>query len=394
MNKRFTISFDNTTIAFATKSTRELIRTRWIFVAMNSEMCTKIGTFLIKSALLLRIPIKFIIKQTIFKQFCGGETLDECLVIAKSLQKSNIGVIPDYSVEGEKSELAFNNALVEILNSIRWVHLNDEAHFSVFKCTSIGRGLLLQKVQKNDSLSTLEMVEFEQFINRFDQICDLAFNLNVKLLVDAEESWIQTVIDDLTIKAMEKYNIKEAIVYNTFQMYRVDKLSHLQHCYELALAKGYYLGVKLVRGAYLEKENAFAIQHNIATKVHKSKNDTDRSFNAALAFCCLNIPFVYLCAGSHNEKSNELLAKLMLDMENEYISRICFAQLYGMGDHISYNLSITGYKVVKYLPYGSINKVLPYLFRRAEENKSINGQANRELMLIETELFNRKNDKK
>ncbi len=393
MNKRFTISFENTTIAFVAKSNWELFITRWIFAVMNSEMFTKIGTFLIKSALLFHIPIKFIIKHTLFKQFCGGESLDDCKNTANLLVKSKIGIIPDYSIEGENSKKAFLNSMHEILKSIKWVRDNPEASFAVFKCTAIGNFDLIQKVQSQQTLTAKESIEYQEFKDRFYKICETAAAYKVKLLIDAEESWIQDVIDSLSLEAMKKHNKEQAIVFNTFQMYREDKLSHLQECYEMALANGFYLGVKLVRGAYLEKENAYAAKNDIVSKIHRSKGETDRAYNAALAFCCIYIPFIYLCAGSHNEKSNELLASLTAEMDQEFSKRIYFAQLYGMGDHISYNLANYGFQVSKYLPYGPIYKLLPYLFRRAEENKSINGQASKELQIIKEEIRRRKSAK-
>jgi proline dehydrogenase len=340
--------------------------------------------------LFLHFPIKKLIKTTIFQQFCGGESIDDCENTIQGLNQVSIGTILDYSVEGEENEKSFQKTKNEILKTIEKAHQEHSIPFAVFKVTGIFRSDLLEQFQlgplnKNDEQS------FQLSKEYLHEICQKAFDLQVKLFIDAEESWIQNSIDLLTYEMMKKFNKNEVIIYNTFQMYRVDMLGNLANAITEAKNHNYFLGVKLVRGAYLEKERQRSHEENYSEPLHKSKCDTDRDFNSGVNLCLENLEKVYFCVGTHNEESCILLCDKMmkLGLSNNH-KQIHFAQLLGMSDNISYNLAHFGYNVAKYVPYGPVESVMPYLFRRAEENSSIAGQTSREFALIKKEVSRRK----
>jgi proline dehydrogenase len=380
------VSFDNTEIAFSGKSNKDLNGAYWLFKILSYNWLVKISPPFVNLAIRSHLPVKGLIKETIYKHFCGGETIDECQKTINELAKYNIGTILDYSVEGKESEADFESALRETLLTIRRAKGDKHIPFAVFKPTVIARLGLLEKINAKGELNTNEEGEFERVKDRFETICKTGYENNVCVLIDAEQSWIQNVVDTLATEMMTKYNREHAIVYNTIQMYRTDRLDFLYKAHEHAYQNNYFLGVKVVRGAYMEKERKRASLLNQASPIQATKEATDDDYNAALRFCMNNLEEIFLCAGTHNEYSSLLLTELMKekDLLNNH-PHISFSQLYGMSDDISYNLSTLGYNVCKYVPYGPITGVLPYLIRRAQENTSVSGQVGRELSLILTE---------
>ena len=387
-----TLSFEDTKIAFASKDDFQLKKSYWIFAAMNQNWLVNLGTFFIKLFLFLHFPVKKVIKSTIFAQFCGGETIDGCESTIQELEKAKIGTILDYSVEGEESEKSFQKTKDEILKTIRKSAENPAIPFAVFKLTGIFQSELLEKAQTEAELEEEEQELFNHSKELLIEICDLAHVLQVRLFIDAEESWIQTTIDRLTYEMMAKYNLKTAIIYNTFQMYRHDMLANLEVAIAAAKANKYYLGVKLVRGAYLEKERQKAHEDEYSEPLHVSKEDTDRDYDLGVKLCLAHVDNVHFCMGTHNEASCLLLCDAMNELQiPSNHPNIYFAQLLGMSDNISYNLAASGYNVAKYVPYGPVDAVMPYLFRRAEENSSIAGQTSREFALLQKEVNRRNN---
>lgn len=384
------VSFDDTSVAFSSKSNFQLKKTYWLFALMNQPWLVKLGTFFIKLALLLRLPVKNLIKATLFGQFCGGENIKECDKTVKNLEKSKIGTILDYSVEGEDNESSFDKTAGEILLTIEKASQTHAIPFSVFKVTGIGSTPLMEKIQTGEPLSSTEQAAFERIKSRVDQLCKKAHDLEVKIFVDAEESWIQDVIDQLAYQAMQKYNTKKPIVYNTFQMYRRDMLENLKKATHDAKVDGYLLGAKLVRGAYFEKERQRAYESEYQDPIHATKEDTDCDYNKSILFALENRDVLSICLGTHNEYSCNYCIELMQKLNIPHNApHVWFAQLLGMSDNISFNLANAGYNVAKYVPYGPVETVMPYLFRRAEENKSIAGQSSREFLLIKREVERR-----
>ncbi|MEM9298543.1 MAG: proline dehydrogenase family protein [Bacteroidota bacterium] len=391
MQLKSNVSFDDTSIAFQAKSDKALRKANLLFSVVNSPLVSRLATGLVKLGLMLRLPLKSIIKNTVFEHFCGGETIEESALTIVELGKYNIGTILDYSVEGEDNEKSFDFTCDEIIRNIEEAAVNDHVPFSVFKMTGIASTHLLKRVQEGGALSDAEHQAFSRVKERMDQICSRAYEKNVPLLVDAEESWIQDTIDQLAYSMMKRFNKEKAIVYNTYQMYRSDMLSNLKKAFHYAAMDNYYLGAKLVRGAYMEKERERAEKKVYPSPIHPTKKDTDDAYNNGLAYCVDNKQRVYLINGSHNEYSNYYLALLMekYNLANDD-PRMWFAQLYGMSENISFNLAKAGYNVAKYVPYGPVKAVMPYLFRRADENTSVAGQSSRELTLIRKELKERK----
>lgn len=378
--------FENTAIAFAGKSNSELGWAHWLFSAMNNAALTRFGTGAVSWAIGIGLPVSGVIKATLFKQFCGGETLEECERTASRLASSGVKTILDYSVEGEKTEAGFDAAVEKILATVGRAQANAQIPFAVFKTTGVVRFELLEKVSAGAALSAAESAEFDRAKSRVKKLCGAAHDAGVPVMMDAEESWIQPAIDDLVYEMMRAFNRERCAVYNTFQMYRHDRLSALRTAVEAAEQGGYFFGVKLVRGAYMEKERKRAAELSYPSPIHPSKAETDAAYDAALEFCAAHIGNLSLCAGTHNEASSLLLTKLI--SEKNLIAaqpELYFSQLYGMGDHLSYNLASAGFNVAKYVPYGPVKSVLPYLIRRAEENSSIAGHVSRELRLIEAE---------
>jgi len=384
------ISFDNTENAFKSKSNSDLNRSYQLFKLISNPFLVKMGaTF---TPLALSIGFKGLIKNTIFKQFVGGENIHDCNKTIDELGKYNIGTILDYSVEGKESEADFDACLHETLETIHMAKSNKHIPFCVFKVTGLARFALLEKISATEQLNLHENAEWERVKNRVTKICKAAADAHQPIFIDAEESWIQQAIDDLANENMKSFNKYEVIVYNTFQLYRKDRLAFLMETLREAKQENYKIGAKLVRGAYMEKERARAVEKNYSSPIQTSKEDSDKDYDLALKFCIENVDFISLCAGSHNEKSSLFLVQLMAEHGiNKNDKRIYFSQLLGMSDHISYNLSLSGYNVSKYVPYGPVKEVLPYLIRRAQENTSVKGQTGRELSLIIKEKQRRKN---
>ena len=385
------ISFEDTRVAFASKSDAELRRMYALFAAMNNGGLVKLGGGMMKSALKWGLPgTKFLIKNSIFSQFCGGESIKECRPVIEELGKYNIGTILDYSVEGEGNDRSFNRTRDEILATIEEARHSRHIPFSVFKVTGLADAKILEKIQSKQPLSFDEVAQHERAVKRMDAICARAHEHGVRVFVDAEESWFQQTIDELAYDMMRKYNRESAIVWNTYQLYRHDRLEALQAAGEAAKENNYYLGVKLVRGAYMEKEGRVAQQRGYANPINPSKQATDDLYNEALRYSVEHIDHISVCAGTHNEASSLLLTELM----QQYgvppgDPRVWFAQLYGMSDNLSYNLANAGYNTAKYVPYGPVEAVMPYLLRRADENTAIAGQSSREFLLIQREIRRR-----
>lgn len=389
------ISFENTKIAFASKSDADLKRAHSLFRMVSKPFMVKFGKWATNFAFALRLPINGIVKKTIFRQFCGGETIDDCDSTVAQLGTFGIGTILDYSVEGKTTQADFEATANEIISTIQKGKDNPNIPFSVFKVTGIARFGILEKCNTLEAeLTSEEKQEFHSVLNRVERICRAAFEFDVPVFIDAEETWIQDTIDRLTTAMMAKYNKEKVIVYNTVQMYRHDRLEHIKHALIEAKQNGYHYGVKLVRGAYMEKERNRAVEKGYPSPIQKDKQSSDNDYNEALKVLLDNIDYCAIVAGSHNEQSALLLVELMNQKKiNKSDKRIYFAQLLGMSDHISYNLAYEGYNVAKYVPYGPIREVMPYLIRRAEENTSVAGQTGRELSLIMKERQRRKAEK-
>jgi proline dehydrogenase len=338
------------------------------------------------------LPIQGMIKATIFKQFCGGETIEECTPTINSMWKNHVGTILDYSVEGKESAEDFEATTNEIIATINKAKNNEGIPFAVFKITGIAEFAILEKANTSESdLNETEKTAYDLIVERVNRICKAAYESQVPLFIDAEETWIQDTIDRICHQMMEVYNKEKAIVFNTVQMYRHDRLAFLQESVAWATAQQLHYGVKLVRGAYMEKERNRAAEKGYLDPIQPDKQACDKDYNDALTFLVDHIDHIALCAGTHNEDSSAFLADLLekkgVDKTDK---RIYFAQLLGMSDHISYNLAHAGYNVAKYVPYGPVKEVIPYLFRRADENTSVKGQTGRELSLIRQEKQRRK----
>jgi proline dehydrogenase len=385
------ISFENTATAFSYKSNAELRKANFIFSTVNHPWISAAATGLVKTALDLRLPIEGIIKKTVFDHFCGGESIEKSDAAIQKLGAFGVGTILDYSVEGEKSESGFDKTLNELLRTLDKASTSKHIPFSVFKVTGLASASLLEKVQRGDKLSDDEKAAFARVRERVDRICRKAYEHKVPVLVDAEETWIQEPIDALAEEMMARYNREKAIVFNTYQLYRTETLTNLHQAFKKATDNNYFLGAKLVRGAYMEKERERAERLGYPSPIQPDKAATDKAFNDGLLFCIQHIDRVGLMCGSHNEQSNHLLVRLMAENGiSADDSRVWFAQLYGMSDNISFNLAKAGYRVAKYVPYGPVRAVMPYLFRRAAENTSVAGQSSRELLLIRKELNRRR----
>ena len=377
------ISFDDTEIAFRSKSNIELNRAYKLYKIVSNNTIVSFGKWATNVALAVRFPIKRAVKATIFKQFCGGETIAECNNTIEELWKYGIGTILDYSVEGKNGEDNFEITCQEILNTVERANQEEAIPYSVFKVTGLAPFPLLEKMSNGAKLTEKEKKSRTALYTRVDRICHAAFEANTPVFIDAEESRIQKAIDDLSMDMMAKYNQKRAIVYNTIQLYRWDRLEFIKSCKVKAEQGSFLLGLKLVRGAYMEKERERALEKGYRSPIQNSKTETDKDYDLSLEYCLLNIDRIEICAGTHNEKSSLYLTELMEAHQIEKNDpRICFAQLLGMSDHISYNLSNAGYNVAKYVPYGPVEEVLPYLLRRADENTAVAGQTTRELSLI------------
>jgi proline dehydrogenase len=385
------LNLQDTAVAFADKSNAELKKRHWLFKLMNAQSLTDFGTNCAEFGLKYHLPIKWLIKATVFKQFCGGENIEECEETVKNLGASNIGTILDYSIEGRYEEEDFGRTKEEILRTIQRAKSDDRVPFAVFKVSGIAPLGTLEKVSSGVELTEKGVWKWERIQSRVDDICKFAHSIEQQVFIDAEESWIQNAIDMLAAEAMEKYNREKPLIFNTIQLYRRDRLEFLKKSHEIAKEKGYLLAVKLVRGAYMEKERERAEESGYESPIQPDKNATDRDYDSALKYCIENINEISFCAGTHNEESVIALTKLL---QKNGLSpnhpNVYFSQLYGMSDNLSYNLAKADYNVSKYVPYGPVKDTLPYLIRRAKENTAMQGQMSRELELIDKELKRRK----
>lgn len=383
------LNLQNTEVAFADKSNTELKKRYLLFRMMNSESLNSFGTKMAELSLSWHLPVQWAIKATVFKHFCGGETIEECESTVEILAKSNIGAILDYSVEGRYEEEDFGRTKEEIIRTIKRAANDDRVPFAVFKVTGIAPLGTLEKVSSATDLTEKGKWKWERIQCRIDDICKTAHSLNQQLFIDAEETWIQNAIDKLATEMMEKYNRERPLIFNTIQLYRHDRLEYLKKSHQEAKEKGYLYAVKLVRGAYMEKERERAAEMGYEDPIQPDKESTDRDYDLALKYCVEN-DIAVVCA-SHNEQSNRYLAELLAqhNLPPNHPNAF-FSQLYGMSDNLSYNLANAGYYVSKYVPYGPIKDTIPYLIRRAQENTSVKGQMSRELDLISKELKRRK----
>ena len=383
--------FNNTQIAFSLKSDKELYRAYFLFKMIANRSLVRIGTAVINFALKINFPVEGLIRATIFDHFCGGVTKDDCLPVVDRMFTKGVSSVLDYSVEGKEEENQFDKALEMTLKTIEFAKERKAIPFAVFKPTGFGRLELYEKLGEKQNLTPEEQAEWDRVEERFDLVCNEAHKKNVWLLIDAEESWIQDAADDLIVAMMRKYNKEKPIVFNTVQMYRWDRLDYLKKLQKQAKKEGYFIGIKLVRGAYMEKENVRAEDKGYPSPIYSSKEATDKNYNAGMRYIIFHIDSMAIFAGTHNELSVYSLMKLMQKkgIKNND-DRIWFGQLYGMSDNISYNLAANGYNVAKYLPFGPVKDVMPYLIRRAEENTSVAGQTSRELKLIKKERKRRK----
>ncbi|MCL6295019.1 proline dehydrogenase family protein [Jejuia spongiicola] len=383
--------FENTEIAFALKSDSELERAYFLFKMISIEPLVKIGTAATNFAIKAHLPIEGLIRSTVFDHFCGGVNEEDCLPVIDKMYEKGVSSVLDYSVEGKENEAEFDAAMHMILKIIDFAKAIDSIPIAVFKPTGFGRFYLYEKLGKGEALTEKEQEEWDRVVNRFDVVCKKSKDNDIAILIDAEESWMQDAADDLITQMMRKYNTDKPIVYNTLQMYRHDRLAFLEKQHEIAKTEGFYLGYKLVRGAYMEKENERAEENGYISPICINKKATDENFDVGLKYVLDNLEKMSLFAGTHNEESSYLLMQLMEErgLDNND-SRIWFGQLYGMSDHISYNLASKGYNVAKYMPFGPVKDVMPYLIRRAEENTSVAGQTSRELNLLSKEKKRRK----
>mgnify|MGYP005818929983 CR=1 FL=1 len=387
------LNLNNTKIAFDYKSTTQLQKARLMFKMVSRPWLVRIGKYLTRFALFIRFPLRPFVKPTIFSQFCGGETIDDCDETIKSIGDYNVGSILDYSVEGTEEPKAHNVTAENIMETINKAANDSNIPYAVFKVSGVSRDTFLEKINdKLDNLSEVDKKEYEEVMERIDKLCKRAFEVDVPIYIDAEDYSMQNAIDSFAWEMMLRYNKEKAVVFNTIQAYRVDRFKFLKSEHLRAKQAGIKYGVKLVRGAYMEKERERAEEHGYPSPIHVDKEATDKCFNQCLRYIVKNIEDFSLCLGTHNEKSTLILTELMKEKGiSKNDSRIVFAQLLGMSDHITFNLSTNGYTAAKYVPFGPVRDVMPYLIRRAEENSSVSGQTFRELELIKHELRRRKN---
>ena len=383
--------FNNTEVAFALKSDSQLERAYFLFRMIKSEPLVRIGTAATKFALKSHLPVEGLIRSTVFDHFCGGVTEEDCMTTIDKMYTKNVHSVLDYSVEGKEDEEQFENAKEKTLKIINFVEEKDAIPFSVFKPTGFGRIKIYQKITEKKKLTSSEQEEWDRIVARYEAVAKASFDKNIPLLIDAEESWMQTAADDLIEGLMEKYNKEKAIVFGTLQLYRYDRLDYLKKLHDRAKKKGFKIGMKLVRGAYMEKERERAQENGYKDPICKDKESTDKNYNAVLKYMFNNLEVMAIFNGTHNEDSSYLMMDLIDKSDYSRTDhRLWFGQLYGMSDNISYNMAKEGFNVAKYLPFGPVKDVMPYLIRRAEENTSVAGQTNRELELIKAEKKRRK----
>ncbi|QYJ67896.1 proline dehydrogenase family protein [Flavobacterium litorale] len=383
--------FDNTKTAFAIKSDIELKRAYLLFKMIASQSLVRIGTALTNFALKAHLPIERLIRATVFDHFCGGTTENDCIPVIDKMYTKKVSSVLDYSVEGKEAEAEFDKTFKKILKTIVFAKEKEAISFAVFKPTGFGRFKLYEKLGEGKTLTKEENEEWSRVLERFEKVCTAARDNNVALLIDAEESWMQDAADEIVTNLMRKYNKEKAIVFNTLQMYRWDRLDYLKEVHELAKKEGFYIGMKVVRGAYMEKENERADEKGYVSPICISKEATDKNYDAAIAYMTEHIDQMAIFAGTHNEESSYKLMQLAAEKNiSKEDQRMWFGQLYGMSDNISFNLAENGYNAAKYLPFGPVRDVMPYLIRRAQENTSVAGQTSRELNLISAERKRRK----
>lgn len=387
--------FNDTKIAFAEKSTAQLEKAKWMFTAIKYPSLTNVGINVLNFTIKNNFPlVTDLVKTTLFEQFCGGETREQSMKVVDKMFKHHVGSIFDYAIEGKEEEAAFDTTCEEIKENIKFAIGNPAIPFVVFKPTGFGRLDLYADVSAGKELTSSEKEEWQRVRNRYEEVCKMAYDNKVILMIDAEESWMQDAVDHLVNEMMEKYNKEKAYIWNTIQMYRTGRLEYLAQDLERAKSKNYFLGYKFVRGAYMEKERERADEKNYPDPIQPTKEATDDNYNAAVDFVLENLDRVAAFFGTHNEKSTELaidkMKTLGLAHDDE---RLHFGQLYGMSDNITYWLGENKYNACKYLPYGPVKDVVPYLTRRAQENTSVAGQTGRELSLIQKELERRRKEK-
>ncbi len=378
--------FENTEIAFKYRSDKQLKLAAFLFSSMGSPVLTSVGMKLTQFAITWNLPVKGLIKWTLFNQFCGGETMEEAAVTASAIGKYGVHTILDYGVEGKESEDEFDHAVPEFIKAIRFAATQKNIPFISMKVTGFAYFSLLEKLHAGGVLNEDDKKAWARVQERIDRICHAAAEHNIMVLIDAEESWIQKPVDELADAMMERYNKTRVVVYNTYQLYRHDRLAFLKESYARAVSKGYKLGAKLVRGAYMEKERNRAAEKGYPSPIQPDKKATDRDYDEAAGFCLKHLEGIALFVGTHNEASSMNVARYMYNNQiPANTEKVYFSQLFGMSDNISFNLAHEGYNVAKYLPYGPVKDVLPYLMRRAQENTSVAGQTGRELSLIKKE---------
>jgi len=378
--------FNNTKRAFALKNDKELNKALFIFNMMNRPAFVAIGSKATNLALKLKLPVEGLIKNTIFEMFCGGVNMKDCEHVVELMHEKNVYSVLDFSKEGEEKEAVFDKTLEIKKDIVRFANKKKEIPFTVFKPTGIGRFAIWEKVSAKEKLNSNEQEEWNRVKKRVEEICQLASDLDTRILADAEESWMQDAADNLLEEMMAKFNKEKVIVYNTLQCYRWDRLQYIKDLHKRAKNKGFKIGAKIVRGAYMEKENARAKKNDYPTPICEDKEATDVNFNAVLYYAMQNLEDIWLFIGTHNEVSSYLTMQIMDEKDlPKNDERIWFSQLYGMSNHISYNLALNGYNVAKLVPFGPVQDVIPYLIRRAQENSSVKGQTGRELALLREE---------
>ena len=383
--------FKNTQTAFSLKSDTELDRAYFLFKMIANEPLVRIGTAVTNFALKANLPVEGLIRATVFDHFCGGVNEEDCISVVDKMYSKGVSSVLDYSIEGKEEEEQFDAVLEKTLKLIDFAKEKKAIPFAVFKPSGFGRLDLYQLIGEGKQLNAAETEEWKRVVARFEKVCKASYDNDVALLIDSEESWMQDAVDNLVEEMMQKYNKSKPVVYNTLQMYRWDRLDYLKKLHTKAKKEEFFIGMKLVRGAYMEKENERAIEKGYPSPICASKEATDENYNAAVKYMVDNIDSMSIFEGTHNESSTYFLMNLMEEKglrTND--DRIWFGQLYGMSDNISYNLAANGYNVAKYLPFGPVKDVMPYLTRRAEENTSVAGQTSRELAMIKAERDRRK----
>ncbi len=385
------VSFDDTAVAFAGKDDQDLQKSAWLFRIMSNSTIVDIGAHITQLALQIGLPVQSLLKMTIYEHFCGGEDLAETEPLVTALSGQGVSTILDYGVEAKETQEEFDRNLEEQLRAIAYAHENPSVPYVSCKITGYAPYSLLEKLNDDEELVPEEEAALSRLEQRLEKICAAAAASDVAVYVDAEESWIQEAIDSLVEGLMERWNREKPSVFTTLQLYRHDRMAFLRASHERARDRGYFFGVKLVRGAYMEKEREQAVKLEIPSPIHETKEAVDHDFNSALVYCLEHVEEIAFCAATHNEESCRLLVETAhaqgVDLHHPHVH---FAQLYGMSDHITFNLARAGFNASKYVPYGPVREVVPYLIRRAQENRSISGQVGRELRLIQAEIKRRK----